>query len=69
MLVMEHAEVPKTGYQRIKGGHESDEQSALGEEVGLVPMQSQLPQPIRVKRRTCLMEDIEEKESSRFKKR
>jgi SCF-associated factor 1 len=36
MLVMEHAEVPKTGYQRIKGGHESDEQIALGEEVGLV---------------------------------
>jgi SCF-associated factor 1 len=36
MLVMEHAEVPKTGYQHVKGTRESHEQRALGEEVGAV---------------------------------
>ena len=35
MLVMEHAEVPKTGYQHVKGS-ESEEQRALGAEVGAV---------------------------------
>jgi len=36
MLVMEHAEVPKSNYQRLKGTRESDEQRLLGEEVGVV---------------------------------
>jgi SCF-associated factor 1 len=36
MLVMEHTEVPKSGYQRIKGAHQSNEERALGEEVGVV---------------------------------
>jgi SCF-associated factor 1 len=36
MLVMEHTEIPKTGYQRVKSTHESDEQRALGDEVGVV---------------------------------
>ncbi|KAF1938509.1 RCC1/BLIP-II [Clathrospora elynae] len=36
MLVMENTEVPKTIYQRIKGNRESDEERALGEEVGVV---------------------------------
>ncbi|EMD87843.1 hypothetical protein COCC4DRAFT_143329 [Bipolaris maydis ATCC 48331] len=36
MLVMEHTEVPKTGYQRLKGARESDEQRELSEEVGAV---------------------------------
>jgi SCF-associated factor 1 len=34
MLVLEHAEIPRTSYQRVKGIHESDEQRMLGEEVG-----------------------------------
>lgn len=37
MLVLENFEVPKTGYQRIKGAaRESDQDKALGEEVGVV---------------------------------
>lgn len=37
MLVLESAEVPKTGYQRTKGAsRESDEDKALREEVGVV---------------------------------
>jgi SCF-associated factor 1 len=36
MLVMEHTEIPKTGYKRVRGTHESDEQRALGEEIGVV---------------------------------
>jgi SCF-associated factor 1 len=36
MLVMEYAEVPKTGYQHVKGTRDSDEQRALGQEVGVV---------------------------------
>ena len=36
MLVLEHAEVPQTGYQHVKGTRESDEQRALGREVGAV---------------------------------
>jgi SCF-associated factor 1 len=37
MLVLEHAEVPKTSYRRPKGKErESEDQRALGEEVGAV---------------------------------
>ncbi|KAL5120004.1 hypothetical protein ACEQ8H_002102 [Pleosporales sp. CAS-2024a] len=36
MLVLENAEIPKTGYQRIRGTHDTEEQRALGEEVGAV---------------------------------
>ncbi|RMZ71100.1 regulator of chromosome condensation rcc1 [Pyrenophora seminiperda CCB06] len=36
MLVTEHSEVPKSGYQRLKATRESDEQRLLGEEVGVV---------------------------------
>ncbi|KAH5582745.1 hypothetical protein HBI26_120270 [Parastagonospora nodorum] len=37
MLVLENAEVPRTGYQRVKGTRaQSDEEKALGEEVGVV---------------------------------
>lgn len=36
MLVLEHAEVPKTSYQRVKGAQESDAQRDLSEEVGAV---------------------------------
>lgn len=37
MLVLENAEVPKTGYRRPKGQErETEDQSALGEEVGMV---------------------------------
>lgn len=37
MLVMENAEVPRTGYQRPTGAYrETDEEKALGEEVGTV---------------------------------
>ncbi len=37
MLVLENAEVPKTGYRRPQGKErEADDQSALGEEVGVV---------------------------------
>lgn len=37
MLVLEHAEVPKTGYRRPRGKErESEDQRALGEEIGAV---------------------------------
>ncbi|KAI4960225.1 hypothetical protein J4E86_001847 [Alternaria arbusti] len=36
MLVLEHAEVPKTGYQHVKGNRDSDEQRVLRQEVGAV---------------------------------
>jgi SCF-associated factor 1 len=37
MLVMEHAEVPKTGYQRIKGAsRDTDEDRVLSQEIGAV---------------------------------
>ncbi|KAF2468902.1 uncharacterized protein BDR25DRAFT_304831 [Lindgomyces ingoldianus] len=37
MLVMDTVEVPKTGYQRVKGAsRESDQDKALGQEVGMV---------------------------------
>lgn len=37
MLLMEHAEVPRTGYQRPQGAQrESDDEKALGAEVGAV---------------------------------
>lgn len=36
MLVLDNGEVPKTGYQRSKSHRESDEEKALGEEVGVV---------------------------------
>ncbi len=36
MLVLEHGEVPKTGYQRIHGHRDSDDEKALSEEVGAV---------------------------------
>lgn len=36
MLVLEHAEIPKTGYQRVKGVQDTDEQRELSEEVGVV---------------------------------
>ena len=36
MLVLEHAEIPKTGYQHMHGHRESDEEKALSKEVGSV---------------------------------
>ncbi|KAJ4362465.1 hypothetical protein N0V83_010558 [Neocucurbitaria cava] len=36
MLVLEHAEVPRTGYQHIPGHNESEEEKTLGAEIGTV---------------------------------
>lgn len=36
MLVLEHAEVPKTGYQHIPGHNESEDEKTLGAEIGTV---------------------------------